>query len=87
MAARVGERDSGGPGDEFGRVGGPRRGEKLDVAKFHDAVERADRESVPLWPPAATRMTHSLVGRMLKQELNVVDTSGSRVNAVGVRGS
>ena len=66
MACRVGERDSGGPGNEFGRVGGPSRGEELDGAEFHNAVERAEREAVPLGPPAASRMTHGFIGGVLE---------------------
>ena len=84
VAGRVGERGSGGPGNKFGRVRGRSRGEELNVAEFHNTIKGADREAVPLRPPASTRMTHSFIGRMLEQELDVVDAGGGRVDTVRV---
>jgi hypothetical protein len=87
VAGRVGERDSSRPSNEFGGVRGPSRREELNSAEFHNAVERADREVIPLWPPATARVTHGLVGGVLKQELDMIDAGGSRVDTVRVSGS
>lgn len=85
MAFGIREWNSDGPSDKFGRIGGSIRRNELDGAKLHDAVERAEREAVPLGPPTTQRVTRGLVGRMLEQELDMVNARGGCVDAVGVK--
>jgi hypothetical protein len=84
MALGVGEWDGGGPGDELGRVRGSIRRNKLDGAKFHDTVERTEREAIPLRPPTTQRVAHRRVRWMLKQKLDMVYSRSVGVNAVRV---
>jgi len=86
VASRVRERDSDGPSNELGWVWNASGREELDIAEVHNAVSGADRESIPLRPPTASRMTHGLVGGVLQKELDMVDASGSAVDAFGIGG-
>jgi hypothetical protein len=83
-ARRVGKGNGERPGNEPGRVGCLGRGKELDVAEFHNPVDRTVRETIPLWPPTAPRMTHGLIGRMLDQKLDVINARGSGVGAVRI---
>jgi hypothetical protein len=56
----------------------------LDSAKFHNVVERVNREAIPLRPPAAPRVTQGFVRRVLEEELNMMHAGSDRVGAVGV---
>jgi hypothetical protein len=58
----------------------------LNGTELHNVVDRVDREAIPLGPPAALRVTQGFVGRVLEEELNVVDAGSRGVNAVGVGG-
>jgi hypothetical protein len=60
--------------------------DKLNGTELHDVVDRVDREAIPLGPPAAPRVTQRFVGRVLEEELNVVDAGSLGVDAVGVGG-
>jgi hypothetical protein len=84
MAFGVREWDGGGPSNKLGRVRGAIRSEELDGAEFHDAIERTEREAIPLWPPTTQRVAHGRVGRMLKQELDMIDAGSIGVDAVGI---
>ena len=86
MTSRVGERDGGGPSDKFGRIRSASRGDELDGAEFHYAVKRADRVVVPLGPPTTQRMAHVFIGRMLHEEVDVVDAGSMGIDAVRVGG-
>ena len=83
MAGGVREWNSGGPSDKLGTVRDTSGREELDVAEVHDAIEGACRKPIPLLPPTAVRMTHGLIRGMLQHEMDVADTGGSGVNAVG----
>ena len=85
VASWIGKWKGAEPSDKFGRVRSSRRNE-LNGAKFHDIVARIDREAIPLGPPAAPRVTQRFVGRVLEEELNVVDAGSLGVDAVGARG-
>jgi hypothetical protein len=79
VTGKVGERKGSGPGNKFGWIRGLSWGDELDGAKFHDVVNRVDRTSIPLRPPAASRMTQGFVGWVLKAELNMTDTRSDGV--------
>lgn len=82
MAGRVREWHSNRLSDKLGTIRDLSGGEELDVTKFHNAIAGACRKLIPLRPPAATRTTHGFIRRMLQHELDMVDTGGSRVDAV-----
>jgi hypothetical protein len=61
MAWGVREWDSSGPGNNLGWVWSLNRSDELNGTKFHDIVNRVNRNTVPLGPPgAAPRMTQGL---------------------------
>jgi hypothetical protein len=74
------------PSNELGWVGGLDGRDKLNGTELHDVIDRVDREAIPLGPPAAPRVTQRFVGRVLEEELNVVDAGSLGVDAVGVGG-
>ena len=84
VAGRIGERDGDGPGDEFRGIGNAGGRKKLNGTIVHDAVDGTCGEPIPLGPPAASRMAHRFVGRVLEHELDVVDAGGRGVGAVRV---
>jgi hypothetical protein len=59
----------------------------LNSTKIHNTVGGADREAVPLRPPVTQGMAHIFVERVLKQEMDMVDTGSSGSKTVGVGGS
>jgi hypothetical protein len=80
----VGEREGSRPSNKFGGIGSSSWGKQLYSAKFHNVVERVNREAIPLGPPAAPRVTQGFVRRVLKEELNMIYAGSDRVGAVGV---
>ena len=62
------------------------RRNKLDGAEFHDIVDRVDRKMIPLRPPATPGVTEGFVGRVLEEELDMVDAGSSGFKAIGVSG-
>jgi len=84
MAGRIGKRDGDGPGDELRGIGNASGRKELNVTVIHDAVDGTCGKSIPLGPPAASRMAHRFVGRVLEHELDVVDAGSIRVDAIRV---
>ena len=86
VASGVRKWKGAGPSNELGCTGSASGGDKLDVAEFHDVVDRVDSETIPLRPPATPGVTEGFVGRVLKEELDMVDAGSSGVEAIGVSG-
>ena len=84
MVGTARDRNSNGPSNGFGRVSSPSRGEELNIAEVHNTIKGDERNAITLWPPAVPRMPHSFIGKMLEQELDMVDAGGGRIGAVRV---